>query len=88
MRFIAQAIERSLNIYLKVLVPAKTDEGRYVSLSTLAKETRFSDKYLNLLARYGKIEAHKEKRIWVTTKDAIERYIQNRQRNRKINSPY
>jgi len=83
-RFIAQAIERSLNIYLKVLFPAKTDKGRYVSLSTLAKDIRFSEKYLNLLARYGKIEAHKEKRIWVTTKDAIERYLKNRQRKRKI----
>lgn len=82
-RFIAQAIERSLNIYLKVVLPAKTDEGKYVSLSTLAKDTRYSEKYLNLLARYGKIEAHKEKRIWVTTKDAIDRYIKNRQRIRK-----
>lgn len=82
-RFIAQAVERSLNIYLKVLLPAKTNETKFVSLSTLAKETPYSEKYLNLLARFGKIEAHKEKRIWVTTKEAVERYIQNRQRKRK-----
>lgn len=82
-RFIAQAVERSLNIYLKVLLPAKTNETKFVSLSTLAKETPYSEKYLNLLARFGKIEAHKEKRIWVTTKKAVERYIQNRLRKRK-----
>ena len=82
-RLIAQAVERSLNIYLKVLLPAKTNEAKYVSLSTLAKETPYSEKYLNLLARFGKIEAYKEKRIWVTTKEAVERYIQNRLRKRK-----
>ncbi len=83
-RFIAQAVERSLDIYLKVLLPAKTNEQKFVSLSTLARETPYSEKYLNLLARLAKIEAHKEKRIWVTTKDAIERYLQHRQRKRKI----
>lgn len=81
-RFIAQSVERSLNIYLKVLHPAVRSEGKYISLSEMVKHTNYSGKYLNLLARYGKIEAHKEKRIWVTTLDAIERYMKNRQRKR------
>lgn len=83
-RFIAQAVERSLNIYLKVLFPARINETKFVSLSTLAKETRYSAKYLNLLARFGKIEAHKEKRVWITTIGAIKRYEENRQRQRKL----
>ena len=83
-RFIAQAVERSLNIYLKVLLPAKTNEGKYIPLSALANQTPYSKKYLNLLARYGKIEAYKEKRVWVTTKDAIDYYIRTRKRKRKI----
>ncbi len=83
-RFIAQAVERSLDIYLKVLLPAKTRDGRYVPLSTIAKQTPYSKKYLNLLARYGKIEAHKEKRVWLTTKDAIDEYIRTRKRKRKL----
>lgn len=81
-RFIAQAVERSLNIYLKVLLPAKKSEGKYVPLSELATHTPYSEKYLNLLARYGKIEAHKEKRIWVATRGSIERYIKERKRKR------
>jgi len=83
-RFIAQAVERSLDMYLKILLPAKTNKQKFVSLSALARETPYSKKYLNLLARLGKIEAHKEKRIWVTTKEAIERYIQNRLRKRNL----
>lgn len=83
-RFVAQAVERSLNIYLKTLSPEKESDKKYLSLSVLATQTIYSQKYLNLLARFGKIEAHKEKRIWVTTQEAIERYIKGRQRQRGL----
>ncbi len=85
-RFIAQAVERSLNIYLKTLQPSVSKGGRYESLETLAKNTPYSAKYLNLLARQGKIEAHKEGRNWVATKDALEGYIASRLRKRDIRS--
>lgn len=80
--FIAQAVERSLNIYLKTLIPAKSDSNRYFPLSTISKQTPYSEKYLNLLARQGKIEAHKEGRNWVATLNAVNRYILNRQRKK------
>lgn len=83
-RFVARAVERSLDIYLKVLQPARTKNEQFIPLSSLALQTSFSKKYLNNLARYGKIEAHKEKRIWVTTKDALERYMKARLRKRPI----
>ena len=83
-RFIAQAVERSLNIYLKTLSPEKERNKKYLPLSVLAKQISYSEKYLNLLARFGKIEAHKESRIWVTTLEAVERYIKGRQRQRKL----
>ncbi len=83
-RFIAQAVERSLDIYLKVLLPAKKLEGKFITLSDIAKRTAYSEKYLNLLARYGKIEAHKEKRIWLTTLEAVKRYEKNRKRQRRV----
>lgn len=83
-RFVAQAVERTLNIYFKVLLPTQKEDRQYVSLSILANETPYSVKYLNLLARYGKIEAHKEKRIWVSSKEAINQYMHNRQRIRKM----
>ncbi len=82
LRFIAQAAERSLNIYLKTLKPERSDSKKYLPLSEIAKQTIYSDKYLNLLSRYGKIEAHKDGRNWVTTLDAIKKYQENRERNR------
>lgn len=82
-QFIAQAIERSLDVYFKILTPITHKREHYIPLSVLAKETPYSAKYLNLLARTGKLEAHKESRNWVSTKEAIKRYIDSRERKRK-----
>ncbi len=83
-KFIAQSIERSLDIYLKTLTPATQKQEKFVSLTEISKTTLFSAKYLNLLARQGKLEAYKEGRNWLTSKEAIERYLKNRIRQRKI----
>lgn len=83
-KFIAQSIERSLDIYLKTLTPATTKQEKFLTLADIAKNTPFSAKYLNLLARQGKLEAYKEGRNWLTTKEAIERYLKNRTRQRKV----
>ena len=83
-KFVAQSIERSLDIYLKTLTPATTKQEKFVSLAAISKAAPFSAKYLNLLARQGKLEAHKEGRDWLTSKEAIERYLKNRARQRKI----
>lgn len=81
-QFIAQAVERSMNIYLKTLLPSKSAKEKYFSLLELSKHTPYSEKYLNLLARQGKIEAHKEKRNWLATLEALKRYQKNRKRQR------
>jgi Fic family protein len=83
-KFIAQSIERSLDIYLKTLTPATTKQEKFVSLTEISKITPFSAKYLNLLARQGKLEAYKEGRDWLTSKEAVERYLKNRTRQRKV----
>jgi len=83
-RFIAQTVERSLDIYFKVLTPTNKKREKYIKLSIISKDTPYSAKYLNLLARQGKLEAHKERRDWVTTKEAVQRYVKNRNRQRKI----
>lgn len=83
-KFVAQSIERSLDIYLKTLSPATAKQEKFLSLAEISKKTSFSAKYLNLLARQGKLEAHKEGRNWLTTNGAVERYLQNRTRQRKI----
>lgn len=81
-RFTAQAVERSLNMYLKIVSPSIDKSERFLPLSEIAKLTSYSGDYLNLLARTGKIEAHKEKRNWLTTKKAIEQYMNGRERKR------
>lgn len=83
-KFIAQSIERSLDIYLKTLTPATQKQENFATLAEISKATPFSAKYLNLLARQGKLEARKEGRNWLTSKEAVERYLKNRTRQRKI----
>jgi len=81
-RFIAAAVMRSLEIYLKTLTPVTKKRERFIPLSEAYKNTSYTAKYLNLLLRQGKLEGHKEGRNWLTTKEAIQRYIHNRQRKR------
>lgn len=82
--FITQAIERSLNIYLKVLTPVGKAREQYFKLSALSKKTSYSAKYLNLLIRQNKLEGHKEGRNWFSSEEAIQRYVNSRQRKRKM----
>lgn len=81
--FIFQTVERSLNIYLQTLIPTtgkKTE--KFLSLSKISKRVPYSQKYLNLLARQGKLEAYKKGRNWVTALSAIEKYRKSRRRQR------
>lgn len=83
-QFIAQTVERSMNIYLKTLLPISNKNQKTISLSEISKQIPYSEKYLNLLARQGKIEAHKKKRNWVATVEAVKKYMEERKRKRKI----
>lgn len=71
--FIAQAVERSLDIYLEAAGLQGDDE--YVLLSELAKKFSYSQEYLSLLARNGKIDAYKRSRNWMATERSIEDYL-------------
>ena len=73
--FVAQAVIRSLNIYLKILRPSSKKEDQYVSLKELSKECNYSAIYLRKLATLGKLEAFKEGRNWLSSKKAVENYI-------------
>ena len=87
-QFIAQSTERALNLYLRVLNPAKSraqsNMQRYMPLSELSRGTPYSAKYLNLLIRSGKLEGHKEGRNWVSSRGALNRYLAGRLRKRKV----
>ena len=82
-RFIAQAVLRSLDIYLKVLTPDQRAREHFIPLAELAERSSFSSKYLNLLARAGKLEAHKEGRNWLSSEEALKRYLDGRERKRR-----
>lgn len=83
MLLMCQAQERTLNIYLSSLPDNDYD---FQDIANIVSEPNspYSQEYVSLLARQGKIDAHKEGRNWFTTKKAIEDYIENRQRKRVI----
>jgi len=77
---IAQALERSLDIYLS-LYP-ESEEYRPISNIVAESPMRYGQEYVSLLARQGKIDAYKEGRNWFTTESAIADYVANRKRKR------
>ena len=74
MLLMAQASERTLNIYLNAIPGGDKD---YQLISNIVEEPNipYSQEYVSLLARQGKIDAHKEGRNWFTTKQAVLNYI-------------
>lgn len=80
--FLASAAEKSLDLYLKVLLPVGAKKEKYYTLAELSQKSDYSAKYLNLLTRSGKLEAHKVGRNWVSSREALERYRGGRERKR------
>lgn len=71
--FVAKSVERSLDIYLDSL---GKNPSEYMDLLDAAKISRngYSQEYLSLLARTGKIGAVRFGRNWKITKEALEEY--------------
>jgi len=82
---VLQALERSLDIYLASLTNTYED---YLPVSQIVEDPHilYGHEYVSLLARQGKIDSFKEGRNWLTSKQAVLDYIQNRDRNRTFNS--
>ena len=76
-----QSLERTLNIYINAL-PGNDKE--YIAISNLVQEPNmpYGQEYISLLARTGKIDAYKEGRNWLTTREAVEDYMATRKRKR------
>lgn len=72
--FTAQAVLRSLTIYLDVLSPSK-NKVNLISLAEATKYCSYSQAYLGKLAKEGRLEAVKVQRNWMTTKEAIQQYV-------------
>ena len=76
-----QSLERTLNIYINAL---PDNDNEYIEISNLVQEPNvpYGQEYISLLARTGKIDAYKEGRNWLTTREAVENYIATRKRKR------
>ncbi len=76
---VLQALERSLDIYLGNFTNTYED---FQSITDIVNEPDFpyGQEYISLLARQGKIDAFKEGRNWLTSKDAVLQYMDLRKR--------
>lgn len=84
--FIAQSTERSLNLYLEALEPVKPgDQNQLILLRDAAKSTLYTQGYLSLLARTGKIGATKISRNWHISKQELNTYTKNIEKKKKRN---
>jgi Fic family protein len=75
--FIANCVERSLDIYLL----AFEKEAEILTLAEASKLTPYTQEYLSLLARKGSLGAFKLRRNWVITKKALNEYLTAHPRN-------
>jgi hypothetical protein len=77
LNFVGRAVERSLILYLEACTPRTAPaapEEEWVPLREAARDTPYSQEYLSLLARKGRLEAVKRGRNWFTTGQAVAAY--------------
>lgn len=75
--FVGRAVEHGLNLYLEACIPRTESpgpDGEWIPLRDAGVGTPYSQEYLSLLARMGRIEAIKRGRVWYTTRRAIKAY--------------
>jgi len=71
--FIAQAVHEALMYYLSSFV----DDERLISLKEIAEFSPYSQEYLSLRARQGKLDAVKIENVWYSSKRAIKEYLKS-----------
>lgn len=74
---VGRAVERSLTLYLEACTPRTKPPvvaEQWISLRAAAADSPYSQEYLSLLARTGRLEAIKRGRNWYTSKQALENY--------------
>jgi Fic family protein len=75
--FVGRAVERSLTLYLEACTPSTeppASEDEWIPLREAAEGSPYSEEYLSLLARTGRLEAIKRGRNWYTTRQAVKVY--------------
>lgn len=68
--FIARAVDEALMYYLSIF----GGEDELLPLRELAKDSPYSQEYLGLRARQGKLAAVKIGKVWHTSKKALKEY--------------
>lgn len=71
--FIAKAAHEALMYYLSSFI----EEERLISLKDIAEYSPYSQEYLSLRARQGKLDAVKIENVWYSSKHALKEYISN-----------
>ncbi|HWR63765.1 MAG TPA: Fic family protein [Candidatus Thermoplasmatota archaeon] len=69
--FLAKAMNEALQFYLSVFI----DEEHLIPLKELAEHSPYSQEYLSLRARQGKLDAVKLEEIWYSSNRALKEYI-------------
>jgi Fic family protein len=75
--FVGRAAERGLTLYLEagtLRTAPPPPEEEWIPLREAAQGTPYSQEYLGLLARKGRLEAIKRGRAWYTTRQAVAAY--------------
>ena len=78
--FVGRAVEHSLTLYLEacqVQTGPAPEEAAWIPLRDAAEMVPYSQDYLSLLARTGKLEAIKRGRNWYTNHQALETYLKS-----------
>lgn len=71
--FIAQAVHEALMYYLSSFV----EDERFISLKEIADFFPYSQEYLSLRARQGKLDAVKIENVWYSSKRALKEYLKS-----------
>jgi Fic family protein len=71
--FIAKAVHEALMYYLSSFV----DNERLISLKEIAEFSPYSQEYLSLRARQGKLDAVKIENVWYSSKRALKEYLKS-----------
>jgi len=71
--FIAKAVHEALMYYLSSFV----DDERLISLKEIADFSPYSQEYLSLRARQGKLDAVKIENVWYSSKRALKEYLKS-----------
>jgi len=77
--FIGRSADGALTMWLEMLTPADKQKpnSKYLPIREIYEGTPYSQEYLSLLARRGKLEAVKFGRNWYTSKEAVEKYLKS-----------